>query len=133
MSSYTYESRRIEYADDRENSQAIFLHDVIDGQQQQPSPDLLLSQKAEQMCKIEGINYRDLVPIQRLFLTHYRCPTCKLLPLYHLNLAHPKRVRCGRCSNFVNFTNSGKYGRLRKKLAFMLWRSSKQEENKDVS
>lgn len=132
MSSYTYESRRVEYAD-RENSQAIFLRDVIHGQQQQPSPDLLLSQKAEQMCKIEGINYRDLVPIQRLFLTHYRCPTCKLLPLYHLNLAHPKRVRCGRCSNFVNFTNSGKYGRLRKKLAFMLWRSSKQEESKDVS
>jgi|ERR671924_552548 hypothetical protein len=134
MSSYTYGSRRIEYAD-RENSQAIFLRDMIDGQQQQqqPSPDLLLSQKAEQMCKIEGINYRDLVPIQRLFLTHYRCPTCKLLPLYHLNLAHPKRVRCGRCSSFVNFTNSGKYGRLRKKLAFMLWRSSKQEESKDVS
>ena len=129
MSPYDYESRRIEYTD-RGNSEAIF---VIDGQQQ-PSPDLLLSQKAEQMCKIEGINYRDLEPIQRLFLTHYRCPACKLLPLYHLNLAHPKRVRCGRCSNFVNFTNSGKYGRLRKKIAFMLWPlSSKQEESKDVS
>jgi hypothetical protein len=134
MSSYDYGSRRIEYAD-REKSQAIFLRDMIDSQQQQQSsPDLLLSQKAEQMCKIEGINYRDLEPIQRLFLTHYRCPACKLLPLYHLNLAHPKRVRCGRCSNFVNFTNSGKYGRLRKKIAFMLWRlSSKQEESKDVS
>ena len=133
MSSYDYGSRRIEYAD-RKNSQAIFLRDMIDGQQQQQSsPDLLLSQKAEQMCKIEGINYRDLEPIQRLFLTHYRCPACKLLPLYHLNLAHPKRVRCGRCSNFVNFTNSGKYGRLRKKLAFILWRSSKQGESKDVS
>jgi hypothetical protein len=134
MSPYDYESRRIEYADDRGNSEVIFLGNMIDGQQQQPSLDLLLSQKAEQMCKIEGINYRDLVPIQRLFVTHYRCPACKLLPLYHLNLAHPKRVRCGRCSNFVNFTNSGKYGRLRKKLAFMLWRlSSKQEESKDVS
>ncbi len=121
MSSYDYGSRRIEYADGRGNSEVIFLGNMIDGQQQ-PSPDLLLRQKAEQMCKIEGINYGDLVPIQRLFLTHYRCPTCKLLPLYHLNLAHPKHARCGRCSNLVNFTNSGKYGRLRKKIALSLSR-----------
>ena len=121
MSPYDYESRRIEYADGRGNSEVIFLGNMIDGQQQ-PSPDLLLSQKAEQICKIEGINYWDLVPIQRLFLTHYRCPTCKLLPLYHLNLAHPKHARCGRCSNLVNFTNSGKYGRLRKKIALSLSR-----------
>jgi hypothetical protein len=85
------------------------------------SPDLLLSQKAEQICKVEGINYKALEPIQRLFLTHYRCPICKLLPLYHLNLAHPKRVRCGKCGNLISFTSSGKYGRLRKKIAFMLW------------
>ena len=97
------------------------------------TPVQLLAEKADQVCGAEGISYVKLKPIQRLFLTHYRCHKCKLLPLYHLNLAHPKRVRCGRCSNFVNFTNSGKYGRLRKKLAFMLWRSSKQEESKDVS
>jgi hypothetical protein len=85
------------------------------------SPDLLLSQKAELLCKGEKINYKSLEPIQRLFLTHYRCPTCKLLPLYYLNLAHPKRVRCGKCGNLISFTNSGKYGRLRKKIAFTLW------------
>ena len=97
----------------------------------QVSPDLLLSQKAEQLCKTEGINYKGLEPIQRLFLTHYRCPICKLLPLYHLNLAHPKRVRCSKCGNLISFTSSGKYGRLRKKIAFTLWLS--MERKKDVS
>lgn len=90
----------------------------------QVSPDLLLSQKAEQLCKLEGINYKGLEPIQRLFLTHYRCPICKLLPLYHLNLAHAKRVRCSKCGNLISFTSSGKYGRLRKKIAFTLWLSA---------
>ena len=87
----------------------------------QMSPDLLLGQKAEQLCKSEGINYRALEPIQRLFLTHYRCPTCKLVPLYYLDLKHPKRVRCNKCGNLVSFNNSGKYGRLRKKIALALW------------
>lgn len=113
MSSYS-EGRQVEYTDERKSG--IILLDGV-----QASPDLLLSQKAEQLCKIEGINYRGLEPIQRLFLTHYRCPICKLLPLYHLNLAHPKRVRCSKCGNLIQFTSSGKYGRLRKKIAFMLW------------
>jgi len=113
MSSYS-EGRQVEYADKR-GSGIMLLDGVL------ASPDLLLSQKAEQICKVEGINYKGLEPIQRLFLTHYRCPVCKLLPLYHLNLAHPKRVRCGKCGNLISFTSSGKYGRLRKKIAFMLW------------
>jgi hypothetical protein len=96
---------------------AIFL----EGTPGRPSPDLLLSQKAEQLCTTQGINYKGLEPIQRLFLTHYRCPTCKLLPLYYLNLAHPKRVRCGKCGTLITFTNSGKYGRMRKRIAFTLW------------
>lgn len=112
MSSYS-EGRQIEYTERK--SGAILLDRV------HTSPDLLLSQKAEQLCKMEGINYKGLEPIQRLFLTHYRCPICKLLPLYNLNLAHPKRVRCSKCGNLIGFTSSGKYGRLRKKIAFMLW------------
>jgi hypothetical protein len=114
MSSYS--ERHIEYNDERESG--IILLDGAAGPQM--SPDLLLSQKAEQLCKTEGINYKELEPIQRMFLTHYRCPICKLLPLYHLNLAHPRKVRCGRCGNLIGFTSSGKYGRLRKKIAFML-------------
>jgi hypothetical protein len=108
-------SEKAEYTD--ESKSGIIL---LDGMQAS-SPDLLLSQKAEQLCRTEGINYKGLEPIQRLFLTHYRCPICKLMPLYHLNLAHPKRVRCGKCGNLIGFTSSGKYGRLRKKIAFTLW------------
>jgi hypothetical protein len=123
MSSYS-EGRQVEYTDGRKSGTLL-----LDGMQ--ASPDLLLSQKAEQLCKVEDINYKGLEPIQRLFLTHYRCPICKLLPLYHLNLAHPKRVRCTKCGNLISFTSSGKYGRLRKKIAFMLWVSL--EGRKSVS
>lgn len=121
MLSYS-EVGQAEFSDER--SSAIVLLDGV-----LVSLDLVLSQKAEQLCKVEGINYKALEPIQRLFLTHYRCPICKLLPLYHLNLAHPKRVRCGKCGNLISFTSSGKYGRLRKKIAFMLWVSVEGKKN----
>jgi hypothetical protein len=111
-----YEGRRIEHGEPIK-SEVL----VIDKMLGRKSPDQLLSQKAEQQCAIEGINYKSLEPIQRLFLTHYRCPMCKLLPLYYLNLAHPKRVRCNKCGNLITFTNAGKYGRLRKKIALVLW------------
>jgi len=114
MSSYSERQRHVEYADERKSG-TILLDGI------QASPDQLLSQKAEQQCKTEGLDYKKLEPIQRLFLTHYRCPICKLLPLYHLNLTHPKRVRCGKCGNLIGFTNAGKYGKLRKKIAFTMW------------
>jgi len=126
MSSYS-EGREIEYTDERKSG-IILLDGIV---RTLVSPDLLLSQRAEQLCKAEGITYKGLEPIQRLFLTHYRCPICKLLPLFHLNLAHPKRVRCSKCGNLIQFTSSGKYGRLRKKIAFALWIS--QEEKRIVS
>src|SRR5581483_10581128 len=84
------------------------------------SPDRMLDTKAERICEEEGIDYRSLEPIQRLFLTHYRCPICKLLPLYYLNLAHPKRVRCYKCGQLICFRNGGKWGKIRKKVAFQL-------------
>lgn len=86
------------------------------------TPVQLLAEKADQVCGAEGISYVKLKPIQRLFLTHYRCHKCKLLPLYCLDIAHLKRVRCGTCGHQVSFTNSGKYGRLRKKIALLLSR-----------
>lgn len=86
------------------------------------TPVRLLTEKADQVCSAEGISYVKLKPIQRLFLTHYRCHKCKLLPLYCLDIAHLKRVRCGTCGHQVSFTNSGKYGRLRKKIALLLSR-----------
>ena len=83
------------------------------------APEQLLAEKARQICISEGISYVGLKPIQRLFLTHYRCPKCKLLPLYHLDL-HPKRARCRSCGHPVAFKSSGKYGKLRKKIAFLI-------------
>lgn len=115
MSTY-YGGRRLEYGEAKKSEVLI-----VDGMMGRSSPDQVLSQKAEQQCIADGINYKGLEPIQRLFLTHYRCPMCKLLPLYYLNLAHPKRVRCGKCGNLITFTNAGKYGRLRKKIAFTIW------------
>ena len=115
MSSYYHEEGHIGYPD--KEGLTTLLGGMVGSL---ASLDLLLTQKAEQLCSTEGINYKSLEPIQRLFLTHYRCPICKLLPLYNLNLAHPKRVRCGKCSNLISFTNAGKYGRLRKKIAFAL-------------
>ena len=126
MSSYS-EGREVEYTDERKSG-IILLDGIV---RTLVSPDLLLSQRAEQLCKAEGITYKGLEPIQRLFLTQYRCPICKLLPLFHLSLAHPKRVRCSKCGNLIQFTSSGKYGRLRKKIAFALWIS--QEEKRIVS
>jgi DNA-directed RNA polymerase subunit RPC12/RpoP len=86
------------------------------------TPVQLLAEKAGQVCSAEGISYLKLKPIQRLFLTHYRCHKCKLLPLYCLDMAHLKHVRCRACGHQVSFTNSGKYGRLRKKIALSLSR-----------
>ena len=84
------------------------------------SLDRQLEVKAERACKSEGIDYKGLEPIQRLFLTHYRCPMCKLVPLHQLNLTYPKRVRCGKCGQLVNFRNTGRWGKMRKKIALQL-------------
>ncbi|MEO9320076.1 MAG: hypothetical protein ABI361_05330 [Nitrososphaera sp.] len=80
----------------------------------------LLEAKVRQVCADEQIDYLGLEPIQRLFLTHYRCPICKLLPLYYLDLTYPKRVRCHKCGQLICFRGNGKWGRIRKKVAFEL-------------
>lgn len=96
---------------------------------QQLAPmERLLQQKVDDLCRSEGINTLEMSTIQKLFITHYRCCTCKLLPLYRLDLSHLKKVRCGRCGQLVSLTNSGKYGRIRKKLALMLWRARCEQE-----
>lgn len=77
--------------------------------------------KARCACEKSKVEFRVLSTVQRKFVTHYRCPQCGLLPLYHLDLTHPKRVRCGKCRHTVPLRNSGKYGRLRKEIAIELW------------
>lgn len=88
--------------------------------------DRILDGKVQRVCIEEGIDYRGLEPIQRLFLTHYRCPICKLLPLYFLDLTYPKRVRCRKCGQLISFRGNGKWGRIRKKVAFQLMLTVKQ-------
>ena len=90
-----------------------------------PSMDRLLDQQVSILCNAEGISSHAMTSIQRMFLTHYRCSACKLLPLYRLDLSHIKRARCGRCGQLVSFTTAGKYGKMRKKLAVMLWEVTK--------
>jgi hypothetical protein len=81
----------------------------------------LLEEKLGALCREEGLRQIGMTVTQRLFLTHYRCSACKLLPLYRLDLTHTKKARCGKCGQMVSFTSAGKYGKMRKKLAFMLW------------
>jgi hypothetical protein len=48
----------------------------------------LMEQEVGALCNAEGISRSEMWSIQRLFLTHYRCHACKLLPLYRLDLSH---------------------------------------------
>ena len=82
--------------------------------------DEMLLRSARVICQKHSVGYAQLSAIQRKFITHYRCPQCGLLPLYFINLSHPKRVRCRGCGQLVAFTNKGKYGRYRKEIAFLL-------------
>jgi hypothetical protein len=94
---------------------------VLDFDLAEGSLDRMLDRKASILSKDEGFSYKDMTPVQRVFLTHYWCPICKLLPLYALDLRHRNKVRCGKCRNVISFPGKGKYGKVKKKLAFLLW------------
>lgn len=79
--------------------------------------DGLLAAIARRNAAVMGLNYESLRIKDKLLLTRFRCPLCGLLPLYLLDLKNLNRVRCGRCSLFVTLRNSGKYGKVRKKIA----------------
>jgi hypothetical protein len=82
--------------------------------------DNYLTELTQKACASLGISYAEMTPIQRMFATHYRCPKCKMLPLYRLDLSLSRRARCGLCGHHVALKNAGKYGRVRKQIAFML-------------
>lgn len=84
------------------------------------SMDQLLLKSTKAICERYMIQFSNLTTIQRKFVTNYRCSQCGLLPLYHLNLLHVKRVRCRKCGQLIAFKKSGKYGKLRKEIAFTL-------------
>lgn len=81
----------------------------------------LIERAAHILCEEEGLSYRAMTPIQRLFLTHYRCSFCKLLPVYNLDLLSPRKARCGKCGHLISFSETGKYGKMRKRLALVVW------------
>jgi len=85
-----------------------------------PSMDEMLVKKARAICEKYMFAFAELTTIQRKFLTHYRCPQCGLLPLYHADLQHIKRVRCKQCGQLISFKRKGKYGKLRKEIALEL-------------
>ncbi len=82
--------------------------------------DQRLERNARVVCKDVGLDYNEMTPVQRLFLTHYKCAICKLVPLDYIDMTHSKKVRCGKCGHIVSFTSAGKYGKMRKRLAMFL-------------
>lgn len=82
--------------------------------------DRLLDEIASIACTNHQVRYESLSMIQRLFITHYRCEMCGLMPLYYLDLTHTKRVRCDKCRTLVSFKKTGKYGGLRKEIASII-------------
>lgn len=77
--------------------------------------DVILS-KARIVCSKYKLELEKLTTIQRVFLMRYRCHNCGLVPLYHLNLSNMKKAQCKMCGQHVKFSNSGKYGRIRKEI-----------------
>lgn len=86
------------------------------------SMERLLVETARRICEKYKIAFEQLAPIQRKFITHYRCHQCRLLPLNFVDVSHFKRVRCRQCGQLVAFRNCGKYGKLRKEIAYEIWR-----------
>ena len=88
------------------------------------SMDQLLLMSTRAKCERYKVHFAHLSAIQRKFVTHDRCSQCGLLPLYHLNLLHIKRVRCRKCGQLIAFKKKGKYGKLRREIAVQLARQT---------
>ena len=80
----------------------------------------LLRMKTIEACAAQNIDFFLMHPVSRISLTHYRCSSCGLQPLYCLDIRCLNKPRCGVCGNIVSLKNGGKHGRLRKKIAIAL-------------
>jgi len=67
-------------------------------------------------CNEQSVDYTKLTSIQKLFLTHFRCPFCYMLPLYLLDMT-TRRAKCKQCGQRITLRKSGKYGKLRASIA----------------
>lgn len=83
--------------------------------------DKALAKISARACLETGIDFKNTSPIQRLFITRYRCSKCGLLPLYRLIVSKAKRTRCGCCGELIRFRSTGKYGRLRKRIVISMF------------
>jgi DNA-directed RNA polymerase subunit RPC12/RpoP len=83
-----------------------------------------MDEQVDILCQTEGINRAEILSTQLLFITHYRCSKCKLMPMYRLDMSRTNRARCGRCGHLISFKRTGKFVKLRKKLAVMVWRAA---------
>lgn len=85
--------------------------------------DSTLLDCARQIAGREGIRYESLSMVERFLLTRFRCPACGPLPFYLLDLKHLNKARCGKCSLIVGLKSSGKYGKVRKRIAITACRN----------
>jgi hypothetical protein len=81
--------------------------------------DAMLSDTIRQVVSHAGIDYASLSIINRLLLSRFRCPLCGSLPIYFLDLKYLNKARCGKCSTVIGLKNSGKYGKLKKRIAIL--------------
>jgi hypothetical protein len=71
------------------------------------------------VCATKGIRFQTLSSIQRLFITHYRCHICRLMPVYFLRF-EANRARCSECGQIVSFASRRNYGKIRKQIAIRI-------------
>jgi hypothetical protein len=117
MQSALGEMKRPEVTATEANTQAFAYGAKMLSPMEELFTERLLVETAKRICRKYKITFAQLEPIQRKFITHYRCHQCRLLPLHFADLSHLKRVRCRHCGQLVTFRNCGKYGRLRKEIA----------------
>ena len=81
------------------------------------SPERSLVEVARLVCARQGFRYESFSPIQRLFITHYRCHACGLMPLFNIDYGHTRRAKCKKCNSLITFRQTGKFGRMREEIA----------------
>lgn len=95
--------------------------------------DSIVGYYARKITELSGINYDLLRVGERLLLTRFYCSICGLMPFYYLDLRHLNRVRCGKCASLIALRNSGKYGRIRKKIAIRACREIDESLGYDIN
>ena len=105
------------------NGNRTELQSALDAGPAWVAADKALARISARACLETGIDFKNTSPIQRLFITRYRCSKCGLLPLYRL-IVSKARTRCGCCGELIRFRSAGKYGSLRKRIVTSMFNGS---------